>query len=154
MRAIGTYWFEGTQSCVWFSVRDYRAKLELWLHIISVILVKWRLWVQKLQHLWSSSSYLHDWAIVGSGAEIGLLSLRRASLGDFLLAPVCPAEKVPLWGLPLFNVGIRNHWGCRERKFLPELGIEPGAPGPKPSTLSTRLSLHLWYQGSNPDLGL
>jgi len=39
---------------------------------------------------------------VRSGAEIGLLSLRLsvsqgASLGDFLLAPVCPIEKVTLW---------------------------------------------------------
>ena len=39
---------------------------------------------------------------VRSGAEIGLLSLRLsvsqgASLGDFLLAPACPIEKVTLW---------------------------------------------------------
>jgi len=27
-------------------------------------------------------------------------------------------------------------------EFLAELGIESGTPGPKPSTLSTRLSLH------------
>ena len=50
----------------------------------------------------SSSSCLHDRATVRSGAEIGLLSLRLsvyqgASLGDFLLAPVCPIEKVTLW---------------------------------------------------------
>ena len=43
--------------------------------------------------------------------EIGLLSLRLgvsqgASLGDFRLAPTCPIEKVTLWVLPLFNVGI------------------------------------------------
>ena len=41
-------------------------------------------------------------ATVMSGAEIGLLSLRLsvsqgASLGDFLLAPACPIEKVTLW---------------------------------------------------------
>jgi len=39
---------------------------------------------------------------VRSGAEIGLLSLRLSvsqvvSLGDFLLAPACPIEKVILW---------------------------------------------------------
>jgi len=39
---------------------------------------------------------------VRSGAEIGLLNLRLsvsqgASLGDFLLAPACPIEKVTLW---------------------------------------------------------
>jgi len=44
-------------------------------------------------------SCLHDRATVRSGAEIGLLSLRisvsqGASLGDFLLAPACPIEKV------------------------------------------------------------
>jgi len=30
----------------------------------------------------------------------------------------------------------------RKTKFLPELGIKPGTPGSKPSTLSTKLSLH------------
>jgi len=45
---------------------------------------------------------VHDRATVRSGAEIGLLSLRLsvsqcASLGDFLLAPTCPIEKVTLW---------------------------------------------------------
>jgi len=39
---------------------------------------------------------------VRSGAESGLLSFRLsasqgASLGDFLLAPACPIEKVTLW---------------------------------------------------------
>jgi len=38
----------------------------------------------------------------GSGAEIGLMNLRLsifqpAPLGDFLLAPACPIEKVTLW---------------------------------------------------------
>ena len=46
-----------------------------------------------------SSSCLHDRATIRSGAEIGLLSLRLsvsqgAPLGDFLLAPACPIEKV------------------------------------------------------------
>jgi len=46
--------------------------------------------------------YLLDRATVRSDAEIGLLSLRLnvsqgASIGDFLLAPVCPIEKVTLW---------------------------------------------------------
>ena len=48
-------------------------------------------------------SCLHDRATARSGAEIGLLSLRLsvsqgASLGDFLLAPACPIEKVTHWG--------------------------------------------------------
>ena len=48
-------------------------------------------------------SCLYDRATVRSGAEIGLLSLRLnvsqgASLGDFLLAPACPIEKVTHWG--------------------------------------------------------
>jgi len=47
-------------------------------------------------------SYFHDRTAVRSGAEIVLLRLRLnvsqgASLGDFLLAPVCPMEKVTLW---------------------------------------------------------
>jgi len=44
-------------------------------------------------------------------------------------------------GLTLFNVRIRNQRACRKGQFLPEPGIEPGILGPKPSTLSTRLSL-------------
>jgi len=49
-----------------------------------------------------SSSCLHDRATIRSGAEIGPLSLRLsvsqgAPLGDFLLAPACPIEKVTLW---------------------------------------------------------
>jgi len=67
---------------------------------------------------------------VRSGAEVGLLSLRLSaspglSLGDFLLAPACPIEKITLW------LG-----------FPPDLGIEPGTPDPKPGSLFTRLSLH------------
>jgi len=42
------------------------------------------------------------WTAVRSGTEVGLLSLglnvtQGALLGDFLFAPVCPIEKVPLW---------------------------------------------------------
>ena len=40
-------------------------------------------------------------------------------------------------GLPLFNAVIRIRRGCHPK---PELGIALGSPGPKPSTLSTRLS--------------
>ena len=49
-----------------------------------------------------------------NGTEIGLLRLglsvsQCASLGDFLLAPVCPIEKVPLWeGLPYLTSGFLN----------------------------------------------
>jgi len=44
-------------------------------------------------------SCLHVRATVRNGTEIGLLSLRLSvsqgvSLGDFLLAPACPIEKV------------------------------------------------------------
>jgi len=86
----------------------------------------------------SSSSCLHDRAIVRKGAEIGLLSLRLsvsqgASLGDFLLAPACPIEKVTLWeGFLYLTSGSETDEGVMKDK-----GIEPGAPGPKPSTLST-----------------
>jgi len=39
-----------------------------------------------------------------------------ASLGEFLVALVCPIAKVTLWiGLLLFNVGIRNRRGCCKR---------------------------------------
>ena len=66
-------------------------------------------------------------ASISSGAEIGLLSLRLrvsqgASLGDFLLAPPCPIEKVILWVGFLYLTS-----GSETRK-------------PKPSTLSTKLS--------------
>ena len=74
---------------------------------------------------------------VRSGAEIGLLSPRLsvsqgASLGDFLLAPACPIEKVP----------SGSETEGRERKFSPKPGIEPKTLGPKHSMLSTRLSLY------------
>jgi len=57
-----------------------------------------------------SSSYLLGRTAVGSGAEIGLLSLKlsvsqNASFGDFLLAPTCPIEKVTL---KEGFLGIRN----------------------------------------------
>jgi len=41
----------------------------------------------------------HDRATVRTGAEISLrLSISQgALLGDFLLAPMCPVEKVTLW---------------------------------------------------------
>ena len=50
------------------------------------------------------------WTAVRSGAEIGPLSLwfsvsQGASLGDFLLAPACPIEKVTLWD-GLYSVQI------------------------------------------------
>ena len=71
---------------------------------------------------------------VRSGAEIGLVSLRLgvshgASLGDFLLAPACPIEKVTLWeGFLYLTSGSETDEGVTKDKR-----IEPGAPGPKPS---------------------
>ena len=79
-------------------------------------------------------------ATVRSGAEIGLLSLRLsvsqgASLGDFLLAPVCPIEKVTLWEGFLYSE-VRNRRLCSE-------GFRPNW---------TKLSLSLEKHDSiNPD---
>jgi len=67
-------------------------------------------------------------ASVRSGAEIGLLSVRLsvfkgASLGDFLLAPVCPIEKVTLWeGFVYLIFGIWNRWRCCERQSFCRTG--------------------------------
>ena len=52
---------------------------------------------------------------VRSGAEIGLLSLRFSvakgvSLGDFLLAPTCPIEKVTIWEGSLY-LTLRSETG-------------------------------------------
>jgi len=44
-------------------------------------------------------------------------------------------------GPPLFNVGTRNRRGYHETKFVPELGIEPWTPDPRPSVLSFRSPL-------------
>jgi len=89
----------------------------------------------------SVSSYLYDRTIVRSGAEIGLLSLtlsvsQGASLGDFSLAPVCPIEKVTLCeGFFYVASGSATDKILQKTKFLSELGIEPGTPGPKASAL-------------------
>ena len=94
------------------------------------------------------SFYLCDRAAVRSGVEIGLLSLRlsvsqSASLGDFLLAPVCPIEKVTLWEDFLYlTLGSETDEGVAKDKVLPEMGINLRTPCPKPSTLSTRQSVH------------
>jgi len=45
-------------------------------------------------------------------------------------------------GLLLFNVGSETDEGVAKQKSLPGLGIEPGTPGPKRGTVSTRLSFY------------
>jgi len=66
---------------------------------------------------------------------------KGASLGDFLLAPTCPIEKVTLWeGFLYLTSGSETEDSAMKDKFLPKLGIEPGAPSVKPSRLSTSLS--------------
>jgi len=52
---------------------------------------------------------------------------RAASLGDLLLAPVCPIEKVTLWvSFLCLTSGSEIDEGVTKEKVLPELGIEPG----------------------------
>jgi len=81
----------------------------------------------------NGSSSLHDRATVRRGAEIGLLSLglrafQGASLGDFLLAPVCPIENITLWvGFLCLTSGSKTDEGVAKAKFLPELGLRPKA---------------------------
>ena len=76
----------------------------------------------------SSSSCLHDRAAVRSGAEIGLLGLRLsfsqgASLGDFLLAPACPIEKVNLWErFPYLTSGSETDEGFAKDKVFARIG--------------------------------
>jgi len=78
------------------------------------------------------------------GIHVSLFSLRKLEINFYSLSPS---------DLP--SCIIRKLSACtrmpsrhpkptrlsRTTKFLPELGIEPETPGPKPSTLSTRLSL-------------
>jgi len=60
---------------------------------------------------------------VGSGAENGLLSLRlsssqSASLGKFLLAPVCPIETVTPWvGFLYLMSGLEKDEGVAKDKL-------------------------------------
>ena len=72
---------------------------------------------------------------------------RAASLGDLLLAPVCPIEKVPLWvSFLCLTSGSEIDEGVTKDKVLPELhGNWTGTPGSRPWMLSTRLSLHACY---------
>jgi len=45
-------------------------------------------------------------------------------------------------GPPLFNVGWETDRGVAIKEVLYKRGIEPGTLGPKPSTLTTKPSLH------------
>jgi len=80
---------------------------------------------------------------VRSGAEIGLLNLRfcvsqDVSLGVFLLAPACPIKEVTLWeGFLYLMSGPKTMKVLQKTKSLPEVGSEPGTPGPKPNMLIT-----------------
>jgi len=80
---------------------------------------------------------------VRSGAEIGFLSLRLsvsqgASLGDFLLAPPCPVEKVTLWeGFLYLTSGSEADEGVATDKVF----VRTGNRTRDSETLSTRLSL-------------
>jgi len=61
----------------------------------------------------------------------------------FFSHPCTGREGHSMGGPRSFNVEVRNRRGhCQKRKFLPELGIKPGTQGPRPSTLSTKSSLH------------
>jgi len=81
----------------------------------------------------TTSLYLHDRATVRSDAEIGLLSLRLsvsqgASLGDFLLAPACPIEKVTLWvGFLYLMSGYETREGVAKDKAFARLRVQ--SPG-------------------------
>ena len=96
------------------------------------------------------SSYLHDRIAVRSGTEIDLLSLRcsvsqGATFGDILLASVCSIKKIALWeGFSYLTSGSETNEGVAKTNSLSDLGIEPGRPGPKTNTLSTRLSLYTY----------
>jgi len=69
--------------------------------------------------------------------------------------PRAPIEKVTPWEACLYlTSGSETDDGVTKDKVLPKLGIEPGIPGPKPSTLFTRLWLHICvymfiYRGSS-----
>ena len=83
---------------------------------------------------------------VRSSAAIGLLSLNLSasqgvSLGDFLLAPASPIEKLLLKVAFLYlTLGSETEEGVAEDKSFARTGNR--TPGPKPSTLPARLSLH------------
>jgi len=62
-------------------------------------------------------------ASVRSGAEIDLLSLwfsvlKGASLGDFLLAPACPIEKISLWAYLYLTWGFETDKGDAKNKLF------------------------------------
>ena len=97
-----------------------------------------------------STSYFHERTAAKSGAEIGPLSLwlscsKSASLGDSLLAPTSPIEKVTLWeGLLYLTSGSEIDEGvAKDKTFSPNgksnLRLRVQSPC---STLSARLSLH------------
>ena len=70
-------------------------------------------------------------------AEIGLLSLRlsdsrSASLGDFLLAPVCPVEKVILWeGFLYLTLGSEPDEGVTKDHIFARTGNQTQDSGSK-----------------------
>ena len=65
--------------------------------------------------------------VCSGGAEIGQLSLRLsisqgASLGDFLLAPACPIEKVTLMGFLYLTSGSGTDEGVTKDKVFTRTG--------------------------------
>jgi len=61
----------------------------------------------------------------------------------------CVFIKMVTYSESLFNIGIWEPTRVlRKMKFVPALGIEPDTPGPRPSRLSTKLSLHLIHRSS------
>ena len=90
------------------------------------------------------SSYLHDWATVRSGTEIGLLSFRLSvsqgeSLGDFLHAPTCSIEKITLWeGFLYLTSGSETSEQCIPNQNLCTVSCGENSP------------LSLWDNSSMP----
>ena len=81
-------------------------------------------------------------ATVRSGLVIRRLSVSQGvSLGDLLLAPMCPIEKVTVLEGFLMS-GTETDEGVEKDKVFAQTGNWTRTPGPKSITLSTRLSLH------------
>jgi len=104
----------GTIQVLWTAVRSGAGTIQvLWTAVrrgagtIQVLWTAVRSGAGTMQVLWTAvrsgaGTIQVLWTAVRRGAENGLLRLRLSvfqdtSLGDFLLAPACPIEKVTLW---------------------------------------------------------
>ena len=101
-----------------------------------------------MAHSWfvGSSADLHGRTAVRSSAAVRLLGLFIQRFAERVIRRFSVCTRVHhiesnfLGRLPLFNVGIGNHWGfCGSRSFRPNKELNPG---PKSSTLSTKPSLN------------